>query len=515
MASRGIFLEPSVSFDRVEKLQFAMPSQASQCFQSLPYGATESISSPDTNIDSPGQKSGTTVNMGLLDNDFTSSTTTDSRPTHRATSRFGAPNVHTYYSPGTVSGTTASPADASRQGRCIKSLAGDLVTTHFATTARLSSRQEVRSRSESDGLEGNWARRRLCGQFVGASSNSRILPSSALSVPSIEFARATTRSLQFTAAEPATHTPSSSLSIDAAAHVATTTADNLESSTPPQLHESSNTDPERNARNRYIRINRCFQSTTTVYEALFYCVLIPCIVLAWISFATAFVMSRDEPCDVPLKLYFWLITFQLALDVVRTPLMKLVFGWDPHSGERAPCLVLAFNAVYIVYAVMVLRLGILCVFVFDNVACRQTAPNLFRASTAFVSLSIAGWVFVCGYLLHLLVVVAMLTYNGYDPSSEEEGGTARVVFPAVYSTTGAPDGSVDLLEQVSRADIPDLHECSICMEDFRSEDVIVKTACGHVFHKSCCREWLRHARTCPFCRAEISSTLHDVSASSA
>ena len=27
--------------------------------------------------------------------------------------------------------------------------------------------------------------------------------------------------------------------------------------------------------------------------------------------------------------------------------------------------------------------------------------------------------------------------------------------------------------------------------------------CEHVFHKSCCREWLRQARSCPVCRTDL------------
>lgn len=46
------------------------------------------------------------------------------------------------------------------------------------------------------------------------------------------------------------------------------------------------------------------------------------------------------------------------------------------------------------------------------------------------------------------------------------------------------------------------------MGDFTSEDVLVMTECNHVFHKSCCEEWLNHARTCPVCRQDIPSTLN-------
>lgn len=47
----------------------------------------------------------------------------------------------------------------------------------------------------------------------------------------------------------------------------------------------------------------------------------------------------------------------------------------------------------------------------------------------------------------------------------------------------------------------------ICMGDFCTGEVIVATECQHVFHKRCCEEWLRQARTCPVCRMDIPSSL--------
>jgi len=45
------------------------------------------------------------------------------------------------------------------------------------------------------------------------------------------------------------------------------------------------------------------------------------------------------------------------------------------------------------------------------------------------------------------------------------------------------------------------------MGDFVTGEVIVATECQHVFHKRCCEEWLRQARTCPVCRMDIPTSL--------
>ena len=61
----------------------------------------------------------------------------------------------------------------------------------------------------------------------------------------------------------------------------------------------------------------------------------------------------------------------------------------------------------------------------------------------------------------------------------------------------APPGCVDQLRVVDLAEFPAHYplECCICMENFTGAEEIVATECGHVFHKQCCREWLRQARS--------------------
>jgi len=276
-------------------------------------------------------------------------------------------------------------------------------------------------------------------------------------------------------------------------------------------------DRERIARIRWIRINRRFQKVMAGV-ALLFSLLLFAILICWVVLTSTYVLSVQKPCDEPLKAYFWLVTLQLVLDVFRSDIMRFVFNWDARSNMRIPPRVILYNVAYLIYAVLVLRLGIRSVFAYDEYpTCRSTAPDLFRASVAFVTLSIAAWTtIICGYLLPFLVVAVMLTMNGYQPSDStlhwnEEGGATQPVFPAAYSTSGAPPGCIDLLPVVTMQDLctdPSFtKECCICMEEFNRLDTIVETKCRHIFHKNCCREWLRQSRTCPVCRADIPSTV--------
>lgn len=45
------------------------------------------------------------------------------------------------------------------------------------------------------------------------------------------------------------------------------------------------------------------------------------------------------------------------------------------------------------------------------------------------------------------------------------------------------------------------------MCNFVPGDVIVETACEHVFHRRCCEQWLQQARSCPVCRLDIPDSL--------
>ena len=276
-------------------------------------------------------------------------------------------------------------------------------------------------------------------------------------------------------------------------------------------------DRERIARIRWIRINRRFQKVMAGV-ALLFSLLLFAILICWVVLTSTYVLSVQKPCDEPLKAYFWLVTLQLVLDVFRSDIMRFVFNWDARSNLRIPPRVILYNVAYLIYAVLVLRLGIRSVFAYDEYpTCRSTAPDLFKASVAFVSLSIAAWTtIICGYLLPFLVVAVLLTMNGYQPSDStlhwnEEGGATQPVFPAAYSTSGAPPGCIDLLPVVTMQDLctdPSFtKECCICMEEFNRLDTIVETKCRHIFHKNCCREWLRQSRTCPVCRADIPSTV--------
>jgi hypothetical protein len=46
-------------------------------------------------------------------------------------------------------------------------------------------------------------------------------------------------------------------------------------------------------------------------------------------------------------------------------------------------------------------------------------------------------------------------------------------------------------------------ECTICYDEFPSDEKPVQFTCGHKFHRGCISKWLLLNNTCPYCRNEV------------
>lgn len=46
-------------------------------------------------------------------------------------------------------------------------------------------------------------------------------------------------------------------------------------------------------------------------------------------------------------------------------------------------------------------------------------------------------------------------------------------------------------------------DCVICVDAFTEGEEVARLPCGHGFHLACVERWLRLAKTCPYCRAEV------------
>jgi hypothetical protein len=46
-------------------------------------------------------------------------------------------------------------------------------------------------------------------------------------------------------------------------------------------------------------------------------------------------------------------------------------------------------------------------------------------------------------------------------------------------------------------------KCSICIEDFKNYEKVVKLRCEHWYHESCIKEWLSRKKICAVCKKEV------------
>ena len=48
-----------------------------------------------------------------------------------------------------------------------------------------------------------------------------------------------------------------------------------------------------------------------------------------------------------------------------------------------------------------------------------------------------------------------------------------------------------------------LNECSICLENYKKDDMIIILSCNHDYHEPCLKEWSKNNNSCPHCRENI------------
>eukprot|EP00985_Skeletonema_marinoi_P019811 scaffold11489_cov78-Skeletonema_marinoi.AAC.3 len=300
---------------------------------------------------------------------------------------------------------------------------------------------------------------------------------------------------------------------------------NFESTSLPGSDDESNINSTDTSRLRWFQINRRFRRIISSV-ALAFSFLLVLLLVSWVVLLATYILSLPKTCDVPLKVYFWLATLQLTLDFFRAEIMMWMCRWRANSSSRGgvPLRVLIYNLCYLIYAMLVLRLGITSVFV-EKSTCYDTAPELFLASAVFVSLTLLAWtLIIMGYMVPYATVAVLLTRNGYFPDEDldalndtEGNRRARLLLGILPNNLAnpVPPDCAEKLRVVMYDEFNDSFqkECCICVMEYVPGDGIVATPCDHIFHKHCCKEWLQLSRSCPICRRDIVDGLGEGSTS--
>uniref|UniRef100_A0A8C8FBZ8 RING-type domain-containing protein n=1 Tax=Oncorhynchus tshawytscha TaxID=74940 RepID=A0A8C8FBZ8_ONCTS len=63
------------------------------------------------------------------------------------------------------------------------------------------------------------------------------------------------------------------------------------------------------------------------------------------------------------------------------------------------------------------------------------------------------------------------------------------------------------LQNLQQETGPDADTCAVCIDVYKSGDVLTILTCNHFFHKTCIEPWLMEHRTCPMCKCDILKAL--------
>ena len=83
-------------------------------------------------------------------------------------------------------------------------------------------------------------------------------------------------------------------------------------------------------------------------------------------------------------------------------------------------------------------------------------------------------------------------------------------FLNLNSHYGAPPASKNVVDSLPTVEVNEeflknceLNECSVCKEEFKLTEKVIKLPCNHVFHPNCINTWLSQHNSCPTCRYEL------------
>jgi hypothetical protein len=84
------------------------------------------------------------------------------------------------------------------------------------------------------------------------------------------------------------------------------------------------------------------------------------------------------------------------------------------------------------------------------------------------------------------------------------------------NTVAAGQEAISKLRPVRYDDTGDISSssCSICLNEYSPDDLVVKLPCGHIFHPTCIESWLNVSQLCPVDRSNVVDLLADKQADS-
>lgn len=238
-----------------------------------------------------------------------------------------------------------------------------------------------------------------------------------------------------------------------------------------------------------------------VISILFWVVFVSLLALfLYVYFGSLWVIvfHLDKPCDKPLGLWLcvWMILPSLT-NLIDPPVPEEA-GLERERQRRS-------------FRQSILHFSWFCVgYVWMRTAktCHMTNPSLFTW-IEFVIHVYMIFVFIFMVFPVLLGFCCFLAYVFFQYLIERgwlsNPKAARTETIEALETVPY-DPSLFAMDE-SIEDTRPSAECCCCSELFGPELPIVRTPCGHYYHKHCLGNWLKMARTCPLCRLDLDIAL--------
>lgn len=124
----------------------------------------------------------------------------------------------------------------------------------------------------------------------------------------------------------------------------------------------------------------------------------------------------------------------------------------------------------------------------------STQSNISKTSVLFVSIS---------FIVLMIISLAWLVFyyiQRFRYAHAKERLARRLASAAKKAISKIPQKTVKNGDKELDSEFD---QCAVCIEGYKSHDVIRTLPCRHVFHKSCVDPWLLDQRSCPMCKLDI------------
>ncbi|XP_038648383.1 RING finger protein 150a isoform X2 [Scyliorhinus canicula] len=138
------------------------------------------------------------------------------------------------------------------------------------------------------------------------------------------------------------------------------------------------------------------------------------------------------------------------------------------------------------------------IMMYITIGTRNLQKYVSRTSVVFVSISFIVLMIISLAWLVFYYIQRFRYANARDRNQRRLGDAAKKAIGKLQIRT---------IKKGDKETESDFDNCAVCIEGYKSNDVVRILPCRHLFHKTCVDPWLLDHRTCPMCKMNILKAL--------